>query len=734
MKKIEFFITGMHCAKCASTISSALSKETGVIDAHVNFGSSKAIISIDESIITEQKLGEIIKKTGYGAIILSDKNDPYYLFNKINEEIGYLKSLFRMSLVFAVPSFIIAYVLGFFDIIMPFKGYILWLLATPVQLILARSFYRGARISLKNKTTNMDTLIVLGTTVTYFYSFYAVFFMTEAEQYFEISTILITLVLLGKILEAVAKQKTTNAIKNLVGLSPKFATIFKDRKEIVVPIDEVNVGDIIVVKPGEMIPIDGLILVGSSTVDESMITGECMPVEKKVYDKVYGGTLNKHGSFRFSAIKVGENTTISKIIKLIEEAQERKAPIERFADRVASYFIPAVIVLSVFIFAFWYFFMGYSLSFSVIASVAVLVIACPVALGLATPTAIMVGTGIGAQNGILIKGGDTLETAHKINKIVFDKTGTITKGVPEVIDIIPLSSISDNEIIKIAAAIEALSEHSIAESILKKAEEMHCTPNFSVGDFRVLPGKGTYAVVENKKYYLGNIKYMNELNISLGVNLGRMHSLEDEGMTVMILATENEALALIAVADPIKDSSPEAIRMLKEQGIDVFMITGDNDRSAKAIAEKAGIPENHVFSEVLPDDKMDYIVNLQKDGSCVAMVGDGIKDAPALAQADIGIAMGSGSDIAMEIGDIVIMRKDLTDVPKAIRLSRMTIAKIRQNIFLAFIYNVVGIPLAAGLLFPIIGWQLSPVFAGAAMAMSSVSVVLNSLLLKLNSL
>jgi Cu+-exporting ATPase len=728
MKKTELTISGMHCASCSTLLTRALSKAEGVSEVNVNYGTGRGTVVFDEKKISEKKLVEIVKKKGYGAEVGLSKENLKKQEKMQEKEIKGLKFLFIFSLVFAIPSFIIAMVFMWLNIMIPYKEYTLWILATPVQFYAGRQFYRGAWVALKNKTSNMDTLIAVGTSAAYFYSVYALFFAPQSGEYFEISAILITLVLLGKLLEARAKGKTGEAIKKLIGMSPKTAIVIRQGKEVEIAVDDVQVGDILFVKPGERIPVDGQIVDGASSIDESMITGESMPVDKKKGDTVFSATINKHGSFKFKAIKVGANTTLSQIIKLIEEAQGKKAPIQRFADVISSYFVPIVILLSMATFAIWYFIIREPFSFAIIAAVAVIVIACPCALGLATPTAIMVGTGKGAQKGILIKGGEALETVHKLRYIIFDKTGTITKGTPEVTEILAFDKNSEQSVLRIAASIEKNSEHPLAEAIVKKAGKMALS---KAAKFKAIPGHGVSAVVEGINYYVGNAKLMKDYKINISKQMNAIQKLEKEGKTAMILASGKKVIGIIAVADEIKETSKEAVGKLQKLGLAVYMITGDNERTAKAIAKKAGI--NNIFAEVLPQDKAGYVKKLQgkdKAKAKVAMVGDGINDAPALAQADIGIAMGSGTDVAMESGNIVLMRNDLLDVPRAIKLSKMTMSKIKQNMFWALIYNVIGIPIAAGVFYYWTGWMLSPILAGGAMALSSVSVVSNSLLLR----
>ncbi|RJQ17303.1 copper-translocating P-type ATPase [Candidatus Woesearchaeota archaeon] len=713
MKK-EFAITGMHCASCSTLVSRALEKTPGVQSANVNLTTAKATVEYDEKTVSEKELIAAVERKGYGALPYSKEGHE----KKQKRDLQKLKTKFLISLTFAIPAFLIGMVFMWLGIMIPFQEYILWFLATPVQFFVGWEFYKGTFTAIKNKSANMDSLIAIGTTAAYAFSVYAVLFNPELGQYFEISAILITLVLMGKLLEANAKGKTSDAIKKLMALSPKTATVIRKGKEIVIPAEQVIVGDIIIVKPGEKIPVDGIVVEGNSAVDESMITGESIPVEKKKGDKIIGATVNKHGSFMFKATSVGEHTALAQIIKLIEDAQGKKAPIQRFADTISAYFVPMVIGIAVIVFFSWLA-LGKEFSFALITAVAVLVIACPCALGLATPTAIMVGTGKGAKKGILIKGGDALETAHKLKYIIFDKTGTITHGKPEVTEIL------GSKTLQIAASIEKNSEHPLAEAIVKKAMDEKVVLT-KVKQFKAIPGYGVQGML-GKQYFLGNQKLMQMKKISIEKFQKNIDELEEQGKTVMILADSKNVLGIIAVADTIKETSREAIRRLQEIGLQVYMITGDNQKTAAAIAKQAGI--NNVFAEVLPEDKAKYVKQLQQKGK-VAMVGDGINDAPALAQADIGIAMGSGTDVAMESGNIVLMRNDLLDVPRAITLSRQTMKKIKQNMFWALFYNVLGIPIAAGLLYPFTGWLLSPIIAGGAMALSSVSVVSNSLLLQ----
>jgi Cu+-exporting ATPase len=722
MKKASLALSGMHCASCATIIGKALSKLDGVKDANVNFSTARAVVTYDEKAVSEKELIEAVDSKGFGASAGIDRDRQARVQKR---EIRKLRDRFYTSLIFAIPAFIFGMVFMWVGIHLRYGDYLLWALATPVQFFVGWQFYKGAWNSLKNKSANMDTLIAVGTSAAYFYSVYVVLLNPSAGQYFETSAILITLVLMGKYLEAVAKSRTSDAIKKLMSIGAKTATVVRDGKEIKIPVDAVVLGDEIIVKPGEKIPVDGEVIEGSSSVDESMITGESMPVEKKQGDDVVGATINKHGSFRFIATKIGANTTLAQIIKLIEDAQGRKAPIQRFADVVSSYFVPIVILISLVTFFTWYLALGKELAFAVVTGVAVLVIACPCSLGLATPTAIMVGTGKGARKGILIKGGDALETAHKLKYVVFDKTGTITKGNPAITDIVS-NPLDPAKVLQIAASMEQGSEHPLAEAIVDGAKKKGIALK-KVREFMAIPGKGISARLGGTQYCLGNEKLMSMHRIDVSRLIERKKELESQGKTVMILSDDKKAIGLIAVADTIKETSRKAVKRLSRMGVRVYMITGDNERTAKAIAAEAGI--RNVFADVMPEDKAKHVKQLQRKGK-VAMVGDGINDAPALAQADIGIAMGAGTDVAMETGNVVLMRNDLLDVPKAIKLSRMTMSKIRQNMFWALFYNVLGIPVAAGILYPFTGWLLSPIIAGGAMAMSSVSVVSNSLMLR----
>jgi len=600
------------------------------------------------------------------------------------------------------------------------------IIATPVQFVIGFRFYKQAFYALRSKSANMDVLIVMGTSAAYFYSMYNAFFQTVEvgmmkDLYFEAAAIIITLILLGKYFEAVAKGKTSDAIKKLIGLQPKTARVIREGEELDIPIDHVVLEDIVVVRPGERVPVDGTIIEGTSSVDESMLTGESMPVDKKAGDLVIGATINKYGMLKFRATKVGLDTVLSQIIKMIEDAQGTKAPIQKIADKVSGIFVPIVILIALATFAITLL-ITKNLNSAMISAVSVLVIACPCALGLATPTAIMVGTGKGAENGILIKGGEHLETAYKINAVLFDKTGTITNGTPVVTDVLTLGAFDASEIVRLAAIAEKASEHPLGVAIYEKGKAAAGTGLLDATEFEIVPGKGVVAEVEGKKLLVGTRKMMSELGIEIDVLAEEnLQAFENLGKTAMLFACDGKIEGIIAVADTVKETSKAAIAELVDMGIEVYMITGDNYRTARAIAEQVGV--TNILAEVMPEHKADEVKKLQALGKVVAMVGDGINDAPALTVADIGMAIGTGTDIAIEAADITLMRGDLRTIPAAIRLSKKTIQKIKQNLFWAFIYNIIGIPIAA------LGF-LNPIIAGGAMAFSSVSVVTNSLSLK----
>ncbi len=744
-QRAQLSLSGMHCSSCAGLIERSLRKVPGVKEANVNFAAEKASVVFDEAQSPKESLLKAVEKTGYGATFVTDKDDEAEAEKRKNH-IKHLFTKFMTSFVLSIPMLYFM-LMDFFKWIpgattlFPYVGIVSLILTTPIQLIIGASFYKGMWSALRMKTFNMDSLIAIGTSVAYFYSLanFVIYYLANnsliglngakiPELYFETAAFLITFVILGKWLEAKAKGQTSEAIKKLMGLQAKTARVIRNGITQDISVDDVINGDVVLVRPGEKVPVDGQINKGSSALDESMITGESLPVEKHEGDNVIGGTINKTGSFEFVATRVGSETTLSQIIRLVEDAQGSKAPIQAVADRISAWFVPAVIALAVLTFAVWYFVLGATLSFALMAFTAVIVIACPCALGLATPTAIMVGTGKGAENGILVKGGEPLEQACKINTIVFDKTGTLTKGKPEVTDVETVSNFDRNTLLTVAASLEKQSEHPLAEAIYKAAENQKLGL-YEVTNFSAIPGHGVQGVINEVTYYLGNRKLITDvLGLPVDAINMQMSRLEEQGKTAMILASKETIVGLVAVADTVKETSQQAVAMLQKRGIEVYMITGDNRRTAEAIARQVGI--NNVLAEVLPEDKANEVKKLQQLGKKVAMVGDGINDAPALAQADLGIAMGSGTDVAMETGGIVIIKNDLRDVVHAIDLSKETMWKIKQNMFFALFYNVMGIPIAARVFFGL-GLVLKPELAGLAMALSSISVVGNSLLLRL---
>jgi len=742
MNKTILKIQSMHCASCAASIENALKKENGVVSISVNFASEKANIEFDREIIKLEKIQEIIKKLGYKTEeenynLSAEKSHDHHEQAK-NREINKLRNTFVISATLGLPIFylVMGEMLGFPlpAISMKAKIVIQFLIATVIMLVNYPLYISGFK-KIIQRNPNMDSLIEIGTLTAYFYSIVIsllIWFQPNYQDnhlYFESAALILVFISLGKYLEALTKGKTSQAIKKLIGLQPKEATIIRGNQEMKIPISEVKVGDIVLVKPGEKIPVDGIVIDGYSGVDEKAITGESIPIEKKVGDEVIGATINKTGVLRFKATRVGKDTMLAQIIKIVDEAIGSKAPIQLLADKVAFYFVPSVMVIAILAFFIWLI-AGQSFAFALTSFVAVLIIACPCALGLATPTAVMMGTGLAAQNGILIKSSKALEIAQKINIVIFDKTGTLTKGEPNVTDIVVLKNSTfnnQNEILKFAGSVEKNSEHPLAEAIVNKAKEQKIEL-FNVHDFQAIPGKGVRAIFQNKKVLLGTKKLMIENQINIKHIEKQVEILEKQGKTTMILAVDKEITGIIAVADTLKEYSKEAIEILHKAGIKTAILTGDNKRVGQAIAQKLNI--DYVLAEVLPQEKAAEIKKLQKEGNIVAMVGDGVNDAPALAQADIGIALGSGTDVAIETGEIVLIKDDLRDVVMAIDLSRYTLKKIKQNLFWAFFYNIVGIPIAAGVLYPFTGWLLSPTIAAAAMAFSSVSVVSNSLLMK----
>jgi len=695
-KKSIYPVGGMTCASCVAHVEDALKDVPGVISVGVNLGSEKAAVEYIEG-TTWAEMKKAVEDAGYelGKEIegLEDVSETS------QREVRKVRNRFIVAAILTVPIVVMMLTPMFTGM-----NYLLWALATPVQFWAGWRFYKGALGALKHRTTDMNTLIAVGSSAAYIYSVIATVFPNvftsngiKANVYFDTSAAIITLILLGRYLEARAKGQTSEAIKKLIGLQPKTAVVFRGGEEKQIPIEEVVVGDLVQVKPGERVPVDGIVREGYSSLDESMITGESIPVEKKSGDEVIGATINKNGSFKFEATKIGKDTTLARIVRLVEEAQGSKAPVQKLADVIASYFVPIVIGIAVVTFLVW-FFAGPSphLTYAFLNFVAVLVIACPCALGLATPTAIIVGTGKGAEQGILIRSADSLERAHKINVVLLDKTGTLTMGKPEITDIIAVDGYTKDEILRLAASAEKNSEHSLAEAIVKTASEKKLA--FSPpSEFNAMPGLGIEAVVDGKKILLGNLKLIQEHKLILNELEFKANELVSAGKTVMFLSVDGQGAGLIALADTIKPEAQKVVHQLHKMGIEVAMVTGDNRRTAEAIARQAGI--DRVFAEVLPEHKADEVKKLQSEGKIVAMVGDGINDAPALAQADVGIAIGTGTDVAMETGDITLIRGELSGIVTAISLSKRTMRTIRQNLFWAFAYNVILIPVAAGVLY-----------------------------------
>lgn len=736
-------IEGMTCAACAKTVERVTKKLDGVIEANLNYATEKLNISYEPSKVRVSDIKKVIEKAGYKAV--EDEATADMDKEKKEKEIKTLWKKFLVSAIFTIPLLVITMGHMFFepvgfhlpDIIDPMKnprnfGLIQLVLVLPA-IIAGYKFFTVGFKALARRSPNMDSLIAIGTSAAFLYGIFAITQIYGGnidyayDLYFEAAGVIITLILLGKYLEAVTKGKTSEAIKKLMGLAPKTAVIERAGEEIEISVDEVEVGDLIIVKPGEKMPVDGEVTYGLTSVDESMLTGESMPVEKSIGDKIIGASINKNGMIKYKATRVGKDTALAQIIKLVEDAQGSKAPIAKMADIISGYFVPTVIGIAVLAALLWYFVGGETGVFALTIFISVLVIACPCALGLATPTAIMVGTGKGAEYGVLIKSGVALETAHRIRTIVFDKTGTITEGKPKVTNVITANNIDEQYLLQIAASAEKSSEHPLGEAIVKGAEEKGLEFK-KLEAFKAIPGYGIEVKIDGKNILLGNKKLMDERNISLEKLEEKSHKLADEGKTPMYVAIENALAGIIAVADTVKENSKRAIENLHKMGIEVAMITGDNRRTAEAIAKQVGI--DRILAEVLPEDKANEVKKLQGEGKKVAMVGDGINDAPALAQADIGIAIGSGTDVAMESADIVLMRSDLMDVPTALQLSKKTIRNIKQNLFWAFGYNTLGIPVAMGVLYIFGGPLLNPIIAAAAMSFSSVSVLLNALRLK----
>jgi len=736
--KAELAITGMSCAACVDRVEVSLARAPGVHSAGVNLATDRATVEFDPAATDIDALIKAVESAGYGA------RNAESLWSEAaraaesrarQTEYEELKRKFWIAAVLSFPVLVIAMAHGRIRAL-DFQGvnWVQLMLTTPVVFYCGAQFYRGAWAAFKHRAANMNTLVALGTGAAYVYSVVATIwpaaFGTHMPTvYFEAAGVIIALVLVGRMLEALARGRTSEAIKELMKLQAKSARIIRDGREIEIDIDAVVPGDVIQVRPGERIPVDGVVTEGSSAVNESMLTGESLPVEKTTGDEVFGATMNASGAFRFRVTKVGRDTALQQIVRMVEEAQGSKAPIARLADVISGIFTPVVLCIAIATFAAWFVLAPTEVRFTMalVNFVSVLIIACPCALGLATPTAIMVGTGRGAEEGVLIKGGESLEMAHRVDTVVLDKTGTITSGRAELTDVIPLGDLSESELLSIVASAERQSEHSLAAAIVRAAEArgLEIPPAL---DFRALSGQGVEAKVAGRFVLIGNSRLMTEEPVEFKQAEPILQSLAADGKTPILAAVNGRIAGIIAVADRVKPESRQAIAMLKRTGLDVIMVTGDNRRTAEAIARQVGI--EHVIAEVLPGEKAEEIQRLRAQGKVVAMVGDGINDAPALAQADIGIAIDTGSDIAIEAADITLLRGDLRGVATAIALSNATIRTVKQNLFWAFVYNVIGIPLAAGVFYPLTGWLLSPVIASAAMSLSSVSVLTNSLRLR----
>jgi P-type Cu+ transporter len=727
-EKAEFDITGMTCAACSTRIEKGLNKLEGVVKANVNLALEKATVEYNGSVLTTSDIIKKVENLGYGAHI---KEDAKETSDHRQKEIKKQTKKFIFSAILSLP--LLWAMVGHFS----FTSFI-WVpeifmnpwfqlvLATPVQFIIGGQFYIGAYKALKNKSANMDVLVALGTSAAYFYSLYLSIMSISMgahslELYYETSAVLITLIILGKLFEAKAKGRSSEAIKKLMGLQAKNATVERNGIELEIPLEEVMVGDILLIKPGEKIPVDGKIIEGNSAIDESMLTGESVPVDKSIGDEVIGATLNKNGFLKVEAKKVGKDTALAQIIKVVEEAQGSKAPIQRLADKISGIFVPIVVAIAVFAFIVWFVWVDPgNFAEALEKMIAILVIACPCALGLATPTSIMAGSGRAAEYGILFKGGEHLEMTHRVTTVVLDKTGTVTNGTPVLTDVFTNELYSEEEFLTLVASAEKQSEHPLAQAIVQGIKDKGITQK-EVNGFEAIPGYGIKANVDGKELLVGTRKLMNKYNVEVSNAIGKMDELEKAGKTAMLVSINGQYAGTVAVADTIKETSKTAISRLKNMGLDVIMITGDNQQTARAIADQAGI--DHVIAEVLPEGKADEIKKLQAQGKKVAMVGDGINDAPALAVADIGMAIGTGTDVAMEAADITLIRGDLNSIADSIVMSKKTITNIKQNLFWALAYNSLGIPIAA------LGF-LAPWLAGAAMAFSSVSVVLNALRLQ----
>ena len=748
-KKEKYNVTGMTCAACSAAVEKNVKKLEGVKDISVNLLQNNMNVEFDESVLTQEDIIKAVEDAGYGASSTEDeKSKSKTKSSTVDEEFQVLKIRLIVSIIFTLPLFYLSmgHMAGW-PLPSMFLGtenavtfaFTQFLLTLPVMII-NRKFYTIGFKTLWKRNPNMDSLVAVGTGAAALYGVFAIYRIGTGlgtgnmelvmryshDLYFESAGVILTLITFGKFLEGRAKGKTSEAIEKLINLAPKMALVEKNGEIEEVPVEDVSVGDIIIVKPGQSLPVDGEIVEGKTSIDESMITGESIPVEKNIGDKVIGASINKTGFIKFKATKVGEDTTLSQIITLVEEAQASKAPIAKMADKISSIFVPTVLSIALAATVVWLL-LGYSFEFALSIGISVLVISCPCALGLATPTAIMVGTGKGAEKGILIKSGEALEIAHSIDTIVLDKTGTITEGKPVVTDILTYGDIREDDILITAASAEKSSEHPLAESIINKAEEKGLTLKESK-DFEAVPGQGLKAVVEGSNINIGNLKLMNTLNVALKSSESDVDRLSKEGKTPLIVADNEKVLGIIAVADTIKATSKQAVEAMKAMGVNVVMLTGDNKQTAEAIRKQVGI--DMAISDEMPEDKEKEVKRLQGENSRVAMVGDGINDAPALARSDVGIAIGAGTDVAIESADIVLMKSDLLDAVGAVQLSKSVIRNIKQNLFWAFFYNTLGIPLAAGVLYTSLGLKLNPMFAAAAMSFSSVSVVTNALRLK----
>jgi len=721
--RLRLNITGMHCAACASRIEQALRETEGVAEANVNFATEEAGVVFDEDRLSLRDLARVVAAAGYGVVLPGAEDEERAARQR---ELRTLRRKLWFSL--AATALIMA---GMHIIDLPLWA--LLALATPVQFWAGWQFYRGAWAALRRRFADMNTLIAVGTSAAYFYSLVVTLAPNllarvgaDLHVYYDTSAMIITLILLGRTLEARARGRASEAIRRLLRLQPDTATVIREGEEVALPIAEVAVGDTVLLRPGERIPVDGEILEGESAVDESMVTGESMPVDKRPGDLVVGGTVNQSGAFRFRASRVGAETVLARIIRLVREAQATKAPIQRLADRVAGIFVPIVIAIAIITFVVWLV-VGPNPTYAIIAAVAVLIIACPCALGLATPTSLLVGTGRGAELGILIRSAEALEVAGGIDTIIFDKTGTLTRGQPRLTDIAPAPGNTEEAVLHLAASLERHSEHPLGQAVVRAARERNLTLA-EPDQFQAISGMGVRGRVDGRSLLAGTVRLFEESGLALGAVKDESERLSAEGKTVMLVGADGEAIGAIALADVAKDEAAEAVDALQGLDLEIFMITGDNRRTAETVAASVGI--ERVRAEVRPDQKAEAVKQLQSEGRRVAMVGDGINDAPALAQADIGIAIGGGTDIAIEAGDITLIRDDLRLVPEAIRLSRATLRNIKQNLFFAFFYNSLGIPIAAGVFYPLLHTLLNPAIAAAAMAFSSVSVVTNALRLR----